>query len=111
MGEDPQRSQEGRGKACAAACLGVSWSCALHVALFASTVPPCGTAGPNPSLLVQEQEAALASFLHSSILAHSSFSRSMAVLLANKLASQTLPGTQLMRLITEAYEAEPVRCA
>lgn len=33
----------------------------------------------------------------------------MSVLLANKLASQTIPGTQLMRLIAEAYEDDPVR--
>ena len=59
-------------------------------------------------MTAQEQEPALASFLHSSILAHSSFARSMTVFLANKLSSQTLPGTQLIRLITEALEDDPV---
>ena len=59
---------------------------------------------------LQEQEGALASFLHSSILAHSSLKRSMAVLLANKLSSHTLPGTQLLRLITEAFDDDPVGC-
>ncbi|KAK9810508.1 hypothetical protein WJX72_011977 [[Myrmecia] bisecta] len=52
-------------------------------------------------------EPALASFLHTTILVHPSFAKSMSCLLANKLASQTLLGTQLMRLILDAYEDDP----
>ncbi|KAG2482591.1 hypothetical protein HYH03_018475 [Edaphochlamys debaryana] len=51
-------------------------------------------------------EPALASNLYSTILAHTSIEKTLAFLLANKLASPTLLGMQLMRLMAEAYEAE-----
>ena len=39
--------------------------------------------------------------MHSNILMHHSLEKSMAFLLANKLASRTLLATQLVRLISE----------
>ena len=57
----------------------------------------------------QIREPVLASFLHQNIISHSSLGKAMAVLLANKLSSRTLLGTQLMQLISEAYKADPVR--
>ena len=41
---------------------------------------------------------------------HGSLAKAMAHLLANKMSSRTLLGTQLMRLITDAYHDEPVSC-
>ena len=58
---------------------------------------------------MQRAEPSLSSFLHSNILMHHSMEKSMAFLLANKLASRTLLATQLVRLISEAYQADPVR--
>eukprot|EP01025_Chloroclados_australasicus_P029446 TRINITY_DN29448_c0_g1_i1.p1 TRINITY_DN29448_c0_g1~~TRINITY_DN29448_c0_g1_i1.p1 ORF type:complete len:364 (+),score=44.30 TRINITY_DN29448_c0_g1_i1:110-1201(+) len=52
-------------------------------------------------------EPALASFLHSTILAHTSIEKTLAFILANKLASETLLGTHLMRQLIDAYEEEP----
>ncbi|GLI63801.1 hypothetical protein VaNZ11_006886 [Volvox africanus] len=49
-------------------------------------------------------EPALASNMYSTILAHSNIEKSMAFMLANKLASPTMLGMQLMRLIQEVYE-------
>ncbi|GLC36489.1 hypothetical protein PLESTB_000153800 [Pleodorina starrii] len=49
-------------------------------------------------------EPALASNLYSTILAHSNIEKSMAFLLANKLAWPTMLGMQLMRLIQDAYD-------
>lgn len=46
----------------------------------------------------------LASFLHMTVIMHATLEKSMAFLLANKLASPTLLGTQLTRLFMEAYE-------
>ena len=57
---------------------------------------------------MQELEPPIASFLHTSILAHGSLAKAMAFMLANKLSSRTLLGTQLMRMITAAYEDDPV---
>ena len=57
----------------------------------------------------QKVEPSLASFMHSNILMHASLDKSMAFLLANKLASRTLLSTQLQQLFKEAYKAEPVR--
>lgn len=54
-----------------------------------------------------ETEASLASVLHSAILVHRSFEKTMAFILANKLATPTLLGTHLMRLILDAYEDDP----
>jgi len=50
----------------------------------------------------------MASFLHTAILAQKSLAKSMALMLANKLSSRTLLGTQLMRIISTAYEDDPV---
>ncbi len=50
----------------------------------------------------------LASFLHQNIISHASLGKAMAVLLANKLSSRTLLGTQLMQLISDIYRDEPV---
>jgi hypothetical protein len=58
---------------------------------------------------MQAKEPVLASFLHQNIISHSSLGKAMAVLLANKLSSRTLLGTQLMQLISEAYWDDPVR--
>ncbi len=63
----------------------------------------------GPCLAMQIREPVLASFLHQNIISHSSLGKAMAVLLANKLSSRTLLGTQLMQLISEAYKADPVR--
>lgn len=52
-------------------------------------------------------EPAIASFLHTSILAQKSLAKSMALMLANKLSSRTLLGTQLMKIIFDAYEDDP----
>lgn len=52
-------------------------------------------------------EPALASFLHTTVLVHSSLAKSVASLLANKLASRTLLGTQLASTIADAYAADP----
>ena len=59
--------------------------------------------------VAQDAEPALASFLHTTILAHRTLAHSMAFMLANKLSSRTLLGTQLMRMIQDVYEADPVR--
>ena len=61
-----------------------------------------------PPLVLQRMEPSLASFLHANILMHHSLEKSMAFLLANKLASRTLLATQLIQLITEAYQADKV---
>lgn len=53
-------------------------------------------------------EPAVASFLHTSILAHASLAKAMAFMLANKLTSRTLLGTQLVRIISAAYADDPV---
>eukprot|EP01023_Acetabularia_acetabulum_P000132 TRINITY_DN10062_c0_g1_i1.p1 TRINITY_DN10062_c0_g1~~TRINITY_DN10062_c0_g1_i1.p1 ORF type:complete len:358 (+),score=48.50 TRINITY_DN10062_c0_g1_i1:96-1169(+) len=57
-------------------------------------------------------EPALASFMHSTILSHNNIEKTLAFILANKLASETLLGTHLMRLIVDAYddEAELIEC-
>ncbi len=58
--------------------------------------------------LPQDMEPAVASFLHTSILVHASLAKAMAFMLANKLTSRTLLGTQLVRLISAAYADDPV---
>lgn len=52
-------------------------------------------------------EPALASFLHTTVLVHSSLAKSVAFLLANKLASRTLLGTQLATTIADAFAEDP----
>ena len=63
------------------------------------------------SFTLQDGEPALASFLHANILSHSSLKRSLAFLLGNKIASHTLLSTQLVQLISDAYDSDPVSCA
>ena len=58
--------------------------------------------------VMQETEPLLASFLHTNILAHQSLAKALSHLLASKMQSRTLLGTQLMRLIFDAYQEEPV---
>ena len=56
---------------------------------------------------VAAEEPVLASFFHMTVIMHSTLEKSLAFVLANKLASPTLLGTQLTRLILDAYEDEP----
>jgi serine O-acetyltransferase len=65
--------------------------------------------GPDyvPFLCMQASEPALASYLYSTVLAHDSIEKTLAFLLANKLASLTMLPTQLMRLIQDVYEDDP----
>lgn len=56
----------------------------------------------------QDEEPTLASAMHSTVLVHRKLHKTMAFILANKLATPTLLGTHLMRLIQDAYEEEPV---
>ena len=60
---------------------------------------------------MQDTEPLLASFLHTNILAHPSLGKALSHLLASKMQSRTLLGTQLMRLIYDAYQDDPVSCA
>ena len=53
------------------------------------------------------EEPVLASFFHMTVIMHSSLEKSLAFLLANKLANPTLLGVQLTRLILEAYKGDP----
>lgn len=57
---------------------------------------------------MQDIEPLLASFLHTNILAHPSLGKALSHLLASKMQSRTLLGTQLMRLIYDAYQDDPV---
>lgn len=80
--------------------------------------PPPARLAPRPSLPAAVQfdvaallpplppaaEPVLASFAHMTVIMHSSLQRSLAFILANKLQSSTLLGTQLTRLFVEAYE-------
>lgn len=52
-------------------------------------------------------EPLLASKLGLRVVMHPSLEKSMAFLLANKLASETLLGTQLVHLFGDAYEDDP----
>jgi serine O-acetyltransferase len=52
-------------------------------------------------------EPVLASFLHTTVIAHAALEKGLAFLLANKLASPTLLGIQLSRLFREAYADDP----
>ncbi|KAI3428724.1 hypothetical protein D9Q98_007548 [Chlorella vulgaris] len=56
---------------------------------------------------VAASEPVLASFSHMTVIMHSGLDRSLAFILANKLQSSTLLGTQLTRLFVEAYEDDP----
>lgn len=59
--------------------------------------------------LLQANEPALASFLHTSIIMHASPERSLSFFLGNKLSSPTLLGVQLTRLFLDAFTDDPVR--
>eukprot|EP01026_Neomeris_dumetosa_P080681 TRINITY_DN8968_c0_g1_i3.p1 TRINITY_DN8968_c0_g1~~TRINITY_DN8968_c0_g1_i3.p1 ORF type:complete len:393 (+),score=43.31 TRINITY_DN8968_c0_g1_i3:37-1179(+) len=61
----------------------------------------------DEALQAAQNEPALASLLHSTVLAHYNIERTLAFILANKLASETLLGTHLMRLIVDAYDDDP----
>lgn len=65
-------------------------------------------AGVDMLCHVQAKEPVLASFLHQNIISHASLGKAMAVLLANKLSSRTLLGTQLMQLVSDIYRDDPV---
>jgi serine O-acetyltransferase len=56
-----------------------------------------------------QSEAMLASFLYSTVLAHSSIEESLAFILANKLHCPVLPATQLMQLFHEVFTADELR--
>jgi serine O-acetyltransferase len=45
--------------------------------------------------------------LYSSVLGHHTFEKTLAFILANKLASATLYSTQLMKIIDDCYKEEP----
>ncbi|CAG9466792.1 unnamed protein product [Pedinophyceae sp. YPF-701] len=72
---------------------------------------------PSPLAMWQEirreaeeasiDEPALASFLHSSIMAHSSLERAVSFVLANKLGNQTLMPVQLLSVFCEVLEQDP----
>ena len=53
---------------------------------------------------IAAQEASLASLLHASVIMHPSIDRSVAFILASKLANRTLLATQLTDLIMGAYQ-------
>ena len=55
----------------------------------------------------QQREPFLASFMYSSILAHSSLQASLASFLAEKLSCPVLPATQLFQSFTAAYAEDP----
>lgn len=69
-------------------------------------MPPFLTPIPSCTTLFAA-EPVLASFAHMTVIMHSSLQRSLAFILANKLQSSTLLGTQLTRLFVEAYEVRP----
>ncbi|HBX81756.1 MAG TPA: serine O-acetyltransferase [Propionibacteriaceae bacterium] len=52
-------------------------------------------------------EPALASFLHTSVLAHDRLEGSLSYILAAKLGSETLPSMSLRSLILEAFDSDP----
>lgn len=52
-------------------------------------------------------EPMLASYLHMTVITHSTMEKGLAFLLANKLASGTLLSTQLTSLISQAYKEDP----
>lgn len=54
-----------------------------------------------------EDEPVLASFYHSTLLRHKTFSSALSYILAEKLANPTMPAVTLRDIISEAYLAEP----
>lgn len=61
----------------------------------------------NEAKKAAKEEPVLASFFHMTVIMHHSLEKSLAFLLANKLANPTLLGTQLTRLILDAYKDDP----
>jgi hypothetical protein len=53
-----------------------------------------------------DSEPMLSSFLYASILAHSSFDRALAFVLANRLASAQLLATQLAEICNDVLDSE-----
>lgn len=60
-----------------------------------------------------EQEPMLASFLHSTILKHKNLGGALSYILADKLATTTMPAISLREIIEECYQAQPdiINCA
>ena len=60
-----------------------------------------------------KSEPLLSSFLYASILAHDSFARAVAFVLANRLANATLLPTQLFEIFSEVLnsDSEALECA
>jgi len=58
-----------------------------------------------------ESEPALASYLYSTILSHSSLERSLSFHLGNKLCSSTLLSTLLYDLFLNAFSSDPSLCS
>ena len=59
------------------------------------------------NLTEEAKEPLLASFLHASVLSHSSFERSLAFHMANLLTSPAMISTQIQALFLEAFENSP----
>ncbi len=53
-----------------------------------------------------DAEPLLSSFLYASVLAHPSFDRALAFILANRLASAQLLATQLVEMCTDVLSSE-----
>ncbi len=60
-----------------------------------------------------EQEPMLASFFHSTILKHRNLGAALSYILANKLATSTMPAISLREIIEDTYVADPtiISCA
>ena len=58
-----------------------------------------------------DAEPMLSSFLYASILAHQSFDRALAFVLANRLASAQLLATQLAEMCNGVLDSEEEACA
>ena len=54
-----------------------------------------------------KSEPLLSSFLYASILAHDSFARALAFVLANRLANATMLPTQLFEIFCDVLHTEP----
>jgi len=53
-----------------------------------------------------EQEPILASFYHSTLLKHEHLGRALSYILANKLATESMPAMAVREIIEEAYQDE-----
>lgn len=54
-----------------------------------------------------ENEPMLASFFHSTILKHKNLGGALSYILANKLATTTMPAITLREIIEDTYQAKP----